>query len=474
MNRKVISNFFYQAIYQLVIIILPIVTVPIVSRSLLPKGVGTFNFVTSVVNYFVLVAALGLANYAVREISVVRSDKKKLSQKFWEIQTFNFIFSAIIVVIYLVFCFFTKYKTLFLIQSLTVISVIFDISWFFQGIEDFKKVTLVNIFVKVLSFLGIIVLVNSPSDLTIYTLINSLSTLFSSLVFWIFVRKYISFVKVTLHQAMQHFLPALNFFLLKLSSTIFINFNKTLLGILVSMSAVGLFSNSLTLVTIIGSLINTMNVVLLPRMSLLESQKKEEVLMNTLDTVIHLQLFLTVALMFGLIATADKMVPWFLGEHFLSTIGMIKLLSPIVILQSLHQGIANQYLVPKNQMRSYNITMIIGTVVSVLTGIILIPNIGVYGAIIGFLSGQITLAFARSYILVKHTVFHFHSLKILGYFISGILMYFSIFIFTSSLHANIVTNLLQIIIGIIVYMLSTTIMQINPIFDIWNQHNTKK
>lgn len=463
MTRKVISNFFYQAIYQLVIIILPIITVPIISRALLPEGVGAFNFVSSIVNYFVLVAALGLSTYAVREISVVRYDKIMLSRKFWEIQIFNLIFSSIVVLIYLIFCFFVRYRILFFIQSLTVISVIFDISWFFQGVEDFKKITMTNLIVKVFSFGAILFFVNDPSDLIAYTLINAISTLLSTFVFWLFIKKYIVFIHVTLSQAMQHFFPALNFFLLKLSSTIFINFNKTLLGIMVSMSAVGYFSNSLTLVTIIGSLINTMNIVMLPRMSLLESEKKEEVLMDTLSIVVHFQLFLTIALMFGLIATANKMVPWFFGNKFLATIKMIQILSPIVVLQSLHQGIANQFLVPKNKMRSYNITMIIGTIISVLTGIILIPSIGVYGAIIGFLFGQITLAFTRSYTLVKKTVFKFNFINILKYIASGIGMNIVIFILTSKMAATPLTNILQIIIGFFVYMILTIIFHVNPL-----------
>lgn len=474
MTRKVIVNFFYQAIYQLIIIILPIITVPIISRALLPEGVGTFNFVSSIVNYFVLVAALGLSTYAVREIAVVRNEKKKLSRKFWEIQTFNLLFSSVVVLVYLVFCFFTTYKELFLIQSLTVISVIFDISWFFQGVEDFKKVTLTNLLVKVFSFVAIILWVKSPNDLVIYTLINAISTLLSALVFWLFLKKYIVFVRVTVQQAMTHFLPALNFFLLKLSSTIFINFNKTLLGIMVSMSAVGLFSNSLTLVTIIGSLINTMNIVMLPRMSLLESQKKEETLMNTLTTIIHFQLFLTIALMFGLIATADKMVPWFFGNKFLSTIRMIQILSPIVVLQSLHQGIANQYLVPKNQMKSYNVTMIIGTIVTVITGLILIPTVGVYGAITGFLFGQMTLAVSRSHILVKRTTFKFKYLNIIGYVISGGIMSAVIFMLTSRMPANPLTNIIQIIVGILVYMILTIILHINPLVNIASRWLFKK
>lgn len=467
MTRKVISNFFYQAIYQLIIIILPIITVPIISRALLPSGVGIFNFVSSIVNYFVLVGALGLSNYAVREIAIVRKNKMEMSQKFWEIQVFNLLFSSVVVLVYVCFCFFMTYKKLFLIQSLTVISVIFDISWFFQGIEDFKKVTITNLLVKVLSFIAIVLWVKKPDDLIMYTFINAGSTLLSAMVFWIFLKKYIIFIKVTFKQAMRHFVPALNFFLLKLSSTIFINFNKTLLGILASMSAVGYFSNSLTLVTIIGSLINAMNVVMLPRMSLLESEKEEKKLMNTLTMIIHFQLFLTIALMFGLVATADKMVPWFFGNKFLSIVSMIKILSPIVVFQSLHQGIANQYLVPKNQMRSYNITMIIGTIISIVTGVILIPLIGVYGAVIGFLLGQFALAFTRSFILVKNTSFRFKTLNILGYFIAGFLMYVVIHVVTANMTATIFTNVIQVVIGVIVYMIVTGILRINPIVDLF-------
>ncbi|MDN6571048.1 MAG: flippase, partial [Staphylococcus equorum] len=114
MQRKIIINFMYQVSYQILIIFLPVVTIPIVSDALGPKGLGTYNYITSIAAYFILVGRLGMANYGVREISIVQRDRKKLSEKFWELQFFNSFFSLGSLLVFVVFAFFTDYTVLFL------------------------------------------------------------------------------------------------------------------------------------------------------------------------------------------------------------------------------------------------------------------------------------------------------------------------------------------------------------------------
>lgn len=469
MNKKLIENFFYQSSYQLLLIILPIISVPIVSKALGPSGIGTYNYTYSIVNYFVLVAGLGLANYAVREISFVQDNKMKLSQKFWEIQIFNLFVSTFVLLVYLVFSFFVEKRLLFIVQGLVVLATLFDISWFFQGIEEFKRVTIMNTVIKLFSFLLIILFVRKSSDLLLYTIIQSTSILLSSILFWFALGKRIEFVKVSRLEVTSHFKPALNFFILKVASTVFINFNKTLLGIFSTMSAVGLFSNSLTLITMVGSLINAMNTVLLPRMSALQSKKNENALIVALSKSLHIQLYFTIPLMFGIIAVTPKMIQWFFGTSFSDMTSLVPILAPLVVFQSLHQGIANQYLVPKNEMKSYNLTMIIGTIINVILGVILIPLFHYYGAAISFLVGQIVLTVSRSYVLIKKTSFCFNLKSILIYLLSGLIMLLVIILLTSDMSSHFITTVFQGFIGIIFYFSFTTVLKQNPLFSLRNK-----
>ncbi|EOS7926823.1 oligosaccharide flippase family protein, partial [Enterococcus hirae] len=156
MKQKFTKNFFYQFVYQVLIMALPMVTVPIVSKALGSQGVGIYNYVYSVVSYFVLVAGLGLATYGIREIAAVKGDLQQLSEKFWELAIFNVISTTLTISCYIVFIFFTHYSFYYLIMGSLLVAVYFDISWFFMGIEDFKKTSISNLLVQIVTFVLIV------------------------------------------------------------------------------------------------------------------------------------------------------------------------------------------------------------------------------------------------------------------------------------------------------------------------------
>jgi len=468
--RKIFKDVFYQACFQVVNVLFPVLTIPIVSRALGVENIGFLRFSQSIVAYVVLVAALGRSNYAIREIAYVKDNKDLRSEKFWELQRFNMIFSLPIFSAYLITTLLSNQNILYLIQSLVILAVVFDINWFFQGIEAFKKIAFVNLLIKSISLCCIILLINSPEDLWIYALILSLSGIISVMILWIPLFKYISYKKCRFKVAWTHFPSAFNFFLLKLSAIIFVNANATALGLFSTMTSVGYFSNAIKIVIILGTLLSAINQVLLPKMSYLERKNQGEKVIEVLQKTIHLQLFLTIAMMFGIIAISNHLIVWFLGEDFYYVKNLIPLLAPIIIFQQLHQSIADQYLVPKNEMKLYNITMIIGTIINVVICLILIPFIDVYGAVFGFLLGQIFLGISRAAILVKKSCFKFNWLRIGKWFFSGLMMLTCITFFTREMSSTFITTLIQTLIGIVIYSGITIILKENPIYQLFRQN----
>lgn len=460
--KKVLENFIYQSSYQLLNVLLPIVTVPIVSRALGPEGIGAWNFTNSIVTYFVLVAGLGLSNYAVREIAYVKEDQKSLSKKFIELQMFNMLFSIFVLFVYILFSLNLPNRNLFLIQSLMIVSTILDISWFFQGIEDFKKVAVRNISIKITALVLIVLLVKNPDDLLIYAGIVSGSTLLSTLILWVSLKKYIRIEKVEFGNVIAHFKPSLNFFLLKLSATLFNNISKTILGIFSGLVAVGLFSSSLTLIIMVGTLIHSMNIVMMPRLSNLFKNEGEDKLIKVFKKVIHFQLYITIPMAFGILATNAQMIIWLFGEQFIFARYIIPILVPIVVIQQLNQAIAHQYLLPKNEMKSYNISMVYGTIVNILLCVVLVPFINEFGAALGFLLGQITMCFYRVRLLLLKSKFAFEMKNIILWIISSIVMFIIVYASTSKLSPTIYTTILQSFFGIIIYFSITTFLKINP------------
>lgn len=466
MQKKIFSNFLYQAASQILVIIVPVITIPVVSRALGPEGVGAWNYVNSIVQYFLLVGGLGLATYGVREIAVVAHDRFQRSKKFWELEFFNFFFSFSAFLVYIIMSFFSIRPALFLIQGFAVFSALLDITWFFSGIEKFRNITIRNFIVKIITFICILIFINEPEDLWKYFLINSLSVFFSQLILWFSIYKYVDFIKVSFKEIWSHFVPSLSFFLAKISSTIFANINKTFLGLLGTYAAVGIYSNSITMVIMLMGITNALNAVMVPRMSSLQKEQKESDMVKMLEQTIHFQFFLTFAMTFGIIATNSKMVGWFFGDEFSQMIKIVPLLAPTMIIQSLHVGIATQYLIPKGDMKSYNYSILFGALISIIIDFITIPVLGVYGGVIGTMVAQVIVCIIRVYILLKQTSFKFDLKKISGYFLVGVLMLLVIHLLTNKLPSSVKTTIIQVIIGVIVYMGGTLILKINPLKEI--------
>ena len=138
------KNIVYQIVYQILLIILPLITTPYVSRVIGVEGLGIYSYSLSIANYFILFAMLGLNNYGSRTIAQVRNDKKKLNKTFWEVYLMQCITALIIIVFYIIFIIYSNNlnKYIYLIQGLSVAATLLDINWFFFGLEEFKLTVL--------------------------------------------------------------------------------------------------------------------------------------------------------------------------------------------------------------------------------------------------------------------------------------------------------------------------------------------
>lgn len=449
---KIIKNALYQGAFQVLSVILPLITVPIVSHRIGPKGLGLFNYSNSIVNYFVLVAGLGLVSYGVREIAAVRDSSEKMKQTFWELEWFNIVFSTLATITYIVLSFFLSDSWIYHIQVLIMIGTVLDISWFFAGIEDFKLVSLVSIFVKFISFFLIILYIKSSRDLPLYVMIVSMSTLLSQFIFWPLAIKKVGFRIIPLKIAFRHFKGAISFFTGRIASTVYTNLNKTLLGLLTSVSMVAYFSNTVLIINVVVTMLTTIDTVLLPRMTNLVSNQEEDSMILLLEKSIHLELFLTIPMMFGLIAIAPKFVLWFFGIKFMMVEQLLIWMSVLLVVIPLSSAVVRQYLMPKGRMKEYNYSMLYSALVSILLDIVLIPLIGISGAVIATLVAEFLVSGIRVYYLVKNTNFRFDYREILKYIISGICMLIVVRLVTRMMTATILTTILQVLLGTIVYI----------------------
>ena len=209
-KTSVKKNFMYQMVYEILILILPFITSPYIARTIGAEGLGIYSYSYSVANYFVLFSMLGLKNYGNRKIAQNRDDRKTLNDTFSNLVVLHICVSLLVSFVYIDYIvFIAENKIYALIQLLVVISSLFDISWFYFGIEKFKMIVTRNIIVKIVNIACVFIFVKRSEDLWIYCLIMALGMLISQVLLWIPLRNYVSFVKPKWKKIKEHIKPLL-------------------------------------------------------------------------------------------------------------------------------------------------------------------------------------------------------------------------------------------------------------------------
>ena len=197
MKKSIAKNYIYNLIYQLLTILLPLITTPYLSRVLGAEPIGIYGYTISIVTYFILFGSLGIAMYGQREIAYKQNDKKSRTKIFLEIiivRTISLMFSMTL--FYIIFGRTGEYAIYYKILLVEMLANVFDISWFFQGLEEFDKTVTRNMIVKSISLILIFALVKQPSDLWKYFAIFVGSELLGNMSLWLYLPKYIEKTKI--------------------------------------------------------------------------------------------------------------------------------------------------------------------------------------------------------------------------------------------------------------------------------------
>ena len=191
-KKGIVKNYMYNLTYQLLVLILPLITTPYLSRVLGAEAIGIYSYTLSITTYFILLGSLGVAMYGQREIAYVQDDIKKRSRVFFEIIIFRFITMSIgMISFYFLFIRQGEYSQYYKILLLELLANCIDISWLFQGLEEFKKTVIRNMIVKFISVICIFIFVKTAEDLIKYFMIYVLSILLGNLTLWFYLPKYV-------------------------------------------------------------------------------------------------------------------------------------------------------------------------------------------------------------------------------------------------------------------------------------------
>lgn len=450
------KNFIYNIVYQVLVLFLPLVTIPYVSRILGANGIGIYSYTYSIAYYFMIIAMLGLNNYGNRTIAKIRDNKEKLSKEFWSIYFLQVIISVLMVILYLLYVliFESQYKIIAIIQIMYVISSVFDINWFFFGMEKFKLTITRNIVIKLISLVLIFVLIKTPEDLWKYVAILAASTMFSNVILFSFIRKYVKFVKFSLKDIKKHLKPSIILFLPVIAVSIYKIMDKIMLGLLSNVTEVGYYENAEKMTQVPLSIITALGTVMLPRVSNMLSNKKEDEVKKILEKTMPLIMFLTFPMVLGIIAISNDFAIVFFGEEFKKSGYLIQLLSITVVFLAWGNVIRTQYLIPKEKDREYIISAFLGAIVNFITNLIFIPKFASLGACIGTIMAEFVVMFYQTYVLRKELNIKKYLKDSSTFLIKSLIMFIIVILIGKLIKdSKFIRILIQVFVGILIYII---------------------
>ena len=387
------KNFLYNVLYQILLVILPLITAPYISRTLGATAVGVYSYTYSVAYYFLLIAMLGIGNHGNRSVAAVRDDREKLNKTFssiYSLQVMTFSIAILAYPFYLVL-FVKDNRLIVLLQLIYVTSGLFDIGWLFFGLEQFKLTVARNTLIKISTVVLMFVFVHKPSDLWKYTLIMSAGTLFSQAYLWLYVKKYVSFKKCSVKEIASNIKPVLILFIPVLAYSIYKVMDKIMLGNMSSYDQVGFYNNAEKIINIPMGIITALGTVMLPRMSNIVANGDKKRVDDYIRISAKLVTLLSSAIAFGLMGVSSVLAPVFFGDEFIACGEIIRLLSVTVFFIAWANVIRTQYLIPNKRDSIYLTSTMVGAILNLIINWMLIPKYQANGAAFGTIVAEFSV-----------------------------------------------------------------------------------
>ncbi|HFD3683390.1 TPA: oligosaccharide flippase family protein, partial [Enterococcus faecium] len=357
--------------------------------------------------------------FRIRNIAKSRKDKKALSLQFWNIYFIQFLIGLSVSFLYIAYIYFfdVKYKNLYLIQLIFIVGLTLDISWFFQGIEEFSKVVIRNTVIKLSSVLLIIIFVSTKDDLWIYVFITSITNFLGSLVFWLSIHGKVGKPIFNSNVFKQLWKPAFIILTPQLFMQVYTTLDKTIVGYFVDPTELSYYDQSQKIARIILAVLTSITIVMLPKISKAQAEGKSENILVYTKKSFDYTIIIALILFSVVFINTKEFVPWFFGENFKPmTINM--LISCLIIVVSPIGGVfANQFAIAIEKDKEYAYPMIIGAIVSIIGNVAFVPTYGAVAATIVLVVVELLVFFFRVFFVRKE-------IKISYFFGKNVILFF--------------------------------------------------
>lgn len=450
------TNFIYNLLSNLITILAPLITTPYISRVLGVDGVGTYSFTYSNVTYFVLLATLGTTTFAQREIASQRNNSYRVSQIFWEVIVFRIALSVFSIGIYLAVFQRTGTNSLILAQSVNIVCVMFDITWLFQGLQEFKKTALRSITIKLIFVLFTFVFIKKPEDLTLYAFGYALIQVIANASLWLYLPKYLEKCRISIKGIVSNIWPSFLLFIPTVATQIYTVLDKSMIGFMTETSTQnGLYEQAEKIVRMGLTVYTAYGAVVAPKIATLKSERQDVEIKNQLKTSIRVMWLIVLPMTAGVIAISKSFVPWFYGEGYEGVTPLLRIFSLLFIAVGLSNVLAVQYLVPVKKQNIFTLSVVSGAIINFLMNYFMIQKYYAIGAAISSVIAETIITSVQMYyVILKERLFTIKEIfkPAFPYFVYSLVMLGVTLTISHFMPATVVASVLIVIVGVCIYL----------------------
>lgn len=408
MAQSVKVNYILNLINTGTQMLFPLITFPYVCRVIEADGIGQINFFQSIISYISLFTCLGIPMYAIREIARDRSDVVQMNRTAMEILLLHSMLTLVGYAIVAILCLTVPQIQvnipLFLILSLTIFFTAIGCEWFYQGIEDFKYITIRGLIIKTVSVVLLFIFVKSKTDLLYYGCYTVFGVLGGNIFNFFRLRKYIHRENIIFSELhiKRHIKPVLKVFSFSVVTSIYLQLNTVLLGFLKNALAVGYFAAATKVMQMLLTMSVCLGSVMMPRASHLIAENKEDEFNRLIQKSYDFTLAIALPMTIGLIFCAPSLITALCGVKFEHSILPSQIIAPIILMVAISNVFGIQVLFPKGKINIVTLCCGIGAVADLILNLCLIPFFSYIGTSIAYLGAEVATTVSMYFIGRKY------------------------------------------------------------------------
>lgn len=472
MAQSVKVNYILNLINTGTQMLFPLITFPYVCRVIEADGIGQINFFQSIISYISLFTCLGIPMYAIREIARDRSDVVQMNRTAMEILLLHSMLTLVGYAIVAILCLTVPQIQvnipLFLILSLTIFFTAIGCEWFYQGIEDFKYITIRGLIIKTVSVVLLFIFVKSKTDLLYYGCYTVFGVLGGNIFNFFRLRKYIHRENIIFSELhiKRHVKPVLKVFSFSVVTSIYLQLNTVLLGFLKNALAVGYFAAATKVMQMLLTMSACLGSVMMPRASHLIAENKEDEFSRLIQKSYDFTLAIALPMTIGLIFCAPSLITALCGVKFEHSILPSQIIAPIILMVAISNVFGIQVLFPKGKINIVTLSCGIGAVADLILNLCLIPFFSYIGTSIAYLGAEVATTVSMYFIGRKYIPVIYFKKSHLTYALGCIVMAFALYGLSLLQLPTFTILLLQGCCGVLAYFIILCICKDEMLFQI--------